>query len=231
VLSAAQELIERSHLPYLRIMLGWLRLGIVVNSGDLAAAEALFAATTAEHQATSMWGVKPLTAGGAHQVALMHARQGTIDPALLSRPNEIANDTLTYITKEGLACRLAVSGRLDEARQVIGPWEEQPPLPRTFVRTYWLVLRIEIWARLGDRRACAALYEQALPYADRMAMSGLSLLMWPVSRSLALLARVLGDDEAARRHAGHAMNVAREMGADALITMIRADLAEDQPHK
>ncbi|GAA2893106.1 BTAD domain-containing putative transcriptional regulator [Streptosporangium fragile] len=231
VLAEAEALIERSHLPYLRIMLGWLRLGIVVNSGDMAAAEALLAATAAEHHATSMWGVRPLTAGGTHQVTLMYARRGTANPALPANPDTIANERLDYISKEGHACRLAVVGRLQEARQVIGPWEHQPPIPDTFVKLYWLVLRIEIWARLGDRQACADLYAQALPYADRMAMAGLSLLMWPVSRSLALLARVLGDPDAALRHAEHALRVAREMGADPLVELVTAETAGVQPHR
>ncbi|WP_344856492.1 BREX system ATP-binding domain-containing protein [Planomonospora alba] len=224
-LAEAQELVGRFHLPYLRIMLGWLRLGVVVNSGDLAAAEALLAATAAEHRATSMWGEPALTAGGTYQVALMHARRGSMDPWPPARPTEISNENLDYITREGFAARLVVAGRLDEARQVVGRWKEQPPIPDTFVRPYWLVLRIEVWARLGDREACAELYAQALPYADRMAMAGMSLLMWPVSRSLALLARALGDEEAALRHAEHALGVAREMGADALAEIITAEIA------
>jgi ATP/maltotriose-dependent transcriptional regulator MalT len=156
----------------------------------------------------------------------MRARRGTLDPGSPAGPDDIPTEQLDYITREGYANLLAVTGRLDEARRVVGPWERQPPIPDTFVLLYWLALRIELWARLGDRRACADLYTQALPYADRMAMSGLSLLMWPVSRSLALLARVLGDTGAALRHARHALEVARELGAGGLTELVAAEIAE-----
>ncbi|TMR89206.1 BTAD domain-containing putative transcriptional regulator [Nonomuraea basaltis] len=225
VLAEAEALIGRSHMPYLRIILGWLRLGVVANGGDLSAAEELLTATAAEHHATSMWGAEALVAGGMHQVALMHARRGTLDPALLAGPGELSDDNLGYIAKEAYACLLVTTGRLEEARQVLGPWERQPPIPDTFVLLYWLVVRIEIWSDLGDRQACAELYAQALPYADRMAMSGLSLLMWPVSRSLALLARALGRPGSAARHAEHALEVAKEMEADTLTELITAEIA------
>ncbi|GAB2828766.1 BTAD domain-containing putative transcriptional regulator [Actinocorallia aurea] len=204
VLAEADRLIARTHMPYLRIMLGWLRLGVLVHAGDLDAAEALLAATEAEHRSTSMWGVEGNAAGAAYQVALMRMRQGGALP-------EGSEDDLAAFGPEGHAHALVVLGRIEEARRVVGPWERQEPLPRTFVYLFWLVIRCEVWAALGDRRACADLYAEASPYADRMGIAGLSLLMWPVSRSLAGLAAALGDADAARRHAEHAERVEREL--------------------
>ncbi|MFI6786651.1 BTAD domain-containing putative transcriptional regulator [Nonomuraea sp. NPDC050383] len=209
VLAEAERLIGRTHMPYLRIMLNWLRLGVLVNRGDLEAAESLLAATAAEQRTTSMWGVETTTAGATYQVALMRLRRGAADA--VQPPQDISHDQLDRFNLDGYAHYLVVSGRLEEARRVLGPWERQPPIPRTFVYLFWLVVRCEVWAALGDRRACADLYAAASPYADRMGIAGLSMLMWPVSRSLAQLAEAMGDTEAARRHAEHAEGVEREL--------------------
>ncbi|MER5999049.1 BTAD domain-containing putative transcriptional regulator [Nonomuraea angiospora] len=209
VLAEAERLIGRTHMPYLRIILDWLRLGVIVHRGDLEAAESLLAATAAEQRATSMWGPESTAAGATYQVALMRLRRGEADA--IQPPQEISHDQLDQFNLDGYAHYLVVSGRLEEARRVLGPWERQAPIPRTFVYLFWLVIRCETWAGLGDRQACADLYEEASPYADRMGIAGLSLLMWPVSRSLAQLAEALGDAEAARRHAEHAESVEREL--------------------
>jgi DNA-binding SARP family transcriptional activator len=209
VLAEAEQLVGRTHMPYLRIILNWLRLGVIVHRDDLEAAESLLAATAAEHRATSMWGAESTTIGAAYQVALMRLRRGTADAA--QPPQDISHTPLGQFNVDGYAHYLVVSGRLEEARRVLGPWERQPPIPRTFVYLFWLVVRCEVWAALGDRQACADLYAEASPYADRMGISGLSLLLWPVSRSLAQLAEALGDTEAARRHAEHAESLEREL--------------------
>jgi ATP/maltotriose-dependent transcriptional regulator MalT len=163
---------------------------------------------------------------GVHQIALMRALQGELDPVQLAQPVMGADGPLAHLAREIKASLLAVAGRLDEARQLLGPWERQPRVPQTFVRTCWLAVRAETWARLGDPRACAELYAQVLPYADRMAISGLTTLMWPMSRSLALLARALGDTAAALRHAEHALRMAGELQADALVELIATEIAE-----
>ncbi|GAA2306446.1 BTAD domain-containing putative transcriptional regulator [Nonomuraea roseoviolacea subsp. roseoviolacea] len=209
VLAEAERLVGRTHMPYLRIMLNWLLLGVLANRGDLEAAESLLAATIAEQRATSMWGVESSTAGATYHVALMRLRHGAADA--VQPPQDVEHDQLDRFNGDGYAHFLVVSGRLEEARRVLGPWERQPPIPRTFVYLFWLVVRCEVWAALGDRAACADLYAEASPYADRMGIAGLGLLTWPVSRSLAQLAEALGDTEAARRHAAHAESVEREL--------------------
>ncbi|MFD1544627.1 BTAD domain-containing putative transcriptional regulator [Nonomuraea guangzhouensis] len=210
VLAEAERLIGRTHMPYLRIMLNWLRVGVLANRGDLEAAESLLAATVAEHRTTSMWGLESSMAGATYQVALMRLRHGAGDA--MQPPQDVSHDQLAQFNLDGYAHYLVVSGRLVEARQTLGPWERQPPIPRTFVFLFWLAVRCEIWSALGDRKACADLYEEASPYADRMGMSGLSMPLWPISRSLAQLAEALGDTEMARRHAERAESVERELG-------------------
>ncbi|MFB9624171.1 BTAD domain-containing putative transcriptional regulator [Nonomuraea helvata] len=210
VLAEAERLIGRTHMPYLGIMLNWLRLGVLAGRGDLEAAESLLAATVAEHRTTSMWGLESSMAGATYQVALMRLRHGAGDA--MRPPQDISHDQLAQFNRDGYAHYLVVSGRLEEARQALGPWERQPPVPRTFVYLFWLVVRCEVWSALGDRKACADLYEEASPYADRMGIAGLGMLTWPVSRSLAQLAEALGDTEAARRHAERAESVERELG-------------------
>ncbi|MEV0234439.1 BTAD domain-containing putative transcriptional regulator [Nonomuraea sp. NPDC050786] len=210
VLAEAEQLIGRTHMPYLRIMLNWLRLGVLTGRGDLEAAESLLATTVAEQRATSMWGLESSMAGATYQVGLMRLRRGAADA--IQPPQDVSHDQLSQFNLDGYAHYLVVSGRLEEARQALGPWERQPPIPRTFVYLFWLVVRCEVWSALGDRKACADLYEEASPYADRMGTAGLSMLLWPVSRSLAQLTEALGDTEAARRHAERAESVERELG-------------------
>ncbi|MFD0473404.1 hypothetical protein ACFQ0B_37980 [Nonomuraea thailandensis] len=88
-----------------------------------------------------------------------------------------------------------------------------------------MALRADVWSRLGDRRACADLYTMILPYAGRLSMAGVGLPLWPLSRSLAQLARALGDLDAAVLHGEHALETATALGADSLITLIAGELA------
>ncbi|NUP82317.1 MAG: AAA family ATPase, partial [Nonomuraea sp.] len=138
VLAEAERLIGRTRMPYLRIMLGWLRLGVLVQRGDLEAAESLLAATVAEQRATSMWGAQSTTAGATYQIALMRLRLGAADSA--RPPEDISHEQLGLFNSDAYAHYLVVSGRLEEARRLLGPWERQPPIPRTFVHLFWLVV-------------------------------------------------------------------------------------------
>ncbi|WP_054812381.1 AfsR/SARP family transcriptional regulator [Nocardia arizonensis] len=209
VLAAAERSIDRTHMPYLRVMLGWLRLGLFVHRGDLEGAQALLAATEAEHRATSMWGAESSTMGAAYQVSLLRLRLEK--PATPAPLGDLSAVRLDEYTADGHAHYLVTAGDVAGARQALGPWERQPPLPKTFVYLFWLVIRCEVWAALGDRQACEDLYREATPYADLMGIAGLSLLMWPVSRSLAQLATALGDTDSARRHAEHAERVEAQL--------------------
>ncbi|GAA2848801.1 BTAD domain-containing putative transcriptional regulator [Streptosporangium fragile] len=224
VLEEATALVERLRVPYVRVILGWLRLSAVVLTGDLAAAEELFETVSAEHRATSMWGAEVSISAGVLQLALARIRAGTFDEETLDALGRW-DGPLADAIKEAYAALLVTAGRTDRAREVVGPWESQPPIPEGFPFLHHIGMRAEVWARLGDRRACAELYEQILPYADRMAMSGLSTMQWPLSRSLCLLARALGDLDAAAEHGEHALAVSVAMDAHDLVAPVAADLA------
>ncbi|MEV4382385.1 BTAD domain-containing putative transcriptional regulator [Streptosporangium sp. NPDC049644] len=224
VLQEATVLAERLRVPYVRVVLGWLRFGTVVLSGDIAAAEALFEETSAAHRATSMWGADVSIAGGALQLALARIGGGAVDEETLEALGAWTGP-LGDVIRDAHAVLLVASGRIDRARELVGPWERLPPVTDSFLFLQQLGSRAEVWSRLGDARACADLYEQALPYADRMSMGGLCMIQWPLSRSLCLLAQALGDLDAAVGHGEHALAVSVAMDAHELVGSIASDLA------
>jgi DNA-binding SARP family transcriptional activator len=99
---------------------------------------------------------------------------------------------------DAAALALASAGRTVEAQQV---WNERVPVERSY---YWLAmttLRAHAAAALGDRAVALAAAEELRPYAGRMAgLDNGTLLTGPVDDALAVVAELLGDDDAARRH-------------------------------
>ncbi|MBT2232181.1 BTAD domain-containing putative transcriptional regulator [Nonomuraea sp. NEAU-A123] len=208
-------------LPYARVYLGWLRLGVVALTGDLPAARALFDETAALQRTTSMWGLAEAQLAGLLQLRLGGARD--LDEELFRQAGTAAAGPLGEIVRDVHALLLIMDGRVAEARRLLGHWREQPPIPRTFLWLAHAGVRGVVWAYLGDRTACAELYEQLLPYADRMAIGNNTPLLWPMTRPLALLAGVLGLPEATG-HAEHALRTAADLGAGGLVAVISGEL-------
>jgi len=108
-------------------------------------------------------------------------------------------------------CCLLDAGRADEARAA---WHPDRDPRRDYFWLFNATLRGELAARLGDAEV-AARYEQALgPWAGRFAglVSGAATL-GPVDHVLGLLARLRGDEEAARAHFASAEALAERYGA------------------
>ncbi|NAS25707.1 AAA family ATPase [Herbidospora sp. NEAU-GS84] len=206
--------VSRMDAPYVEVIYDWLRLSVVVMRGDPAEAERIHRAALERHRVTSLWGAEENAFSGWLPLALVQARHGTLAPATLAGLREYEGPLEAFV-RDVHALLLLLGGHEEEARDLLGPWHRQPPVPDDFVWLVRLAVRGELWSRLCDRQACADLYALILPYADRIAMSGLSSLLWPMSRTLGLLARVTGDQAAAARHEEHALRISTTMGADA----------------
>ncbi|WP_188190082.1 ATP-binding protein [Nonomuraea sp. SYSU D8015] len=213
--------VARRAVPYARVFLGWLRLGVVALTGDLPAARALFEETAALQRTTSMWGLEEARLAGLLQLRLGGA--GDLDEELARQADTASAGALGAAVRDVRALLLIMDGRVAEARRLLGPWRGQPPVRRTFLWLAHAGVRGVAWAYLGDRTACAELYEELLPYADRMATGNNTPLLWPMTRPLSLLARVLGLREAADRHAEHALRTAAELGAGGLIELMSGE--------
>ena len=93
----------------------------------------------------------------------------------------------------------------------------------------WLVsmgLLAETAHALRDREAAASLYEQLLPYGDRIAVGVVEISMGPVARYLALLAMTVGDVEAAEDHFVTALELAERIGARSWLAHAQRDYAD-----
>ncbi|MGW0965103.1 ATP-binding protein [Streptomyces sp. NPDC002516] len=104
-----------------------------------------------------------------------------------------------------------------------------PSLVRAPRDSEWLPMTAqaaETVGAVGVHPAASRLYDALAPYAGLFVVEGIgAAIRGPVDRHLALLARSLGDDNAARRHRERAVRAATEAGAIALAERI----AEETP--
>ncbi|NRQ30840.1 AAA family ATPase, partial [Nonomuraea sp. NN258] len=225
LLDEAGTLAERLRVPFVGVMIGWLRLGVALLTGDRPAAERLFRTTAEQHRLTSMWGAEENVLGGLLLMALYDLRHGRLDPEVVAGFQSYGGDAGS---SRWAAPFLVALGREEEALALIGPWPGPDSVPRDFLWPHQVALLADIWSGLGDRRACADLYAMILPYAGRMSLAGLGFPLWPLSRSLAGLAKALGDLDAAVEHGEHALASCVALGADSLITLVAAETAESR---
>jgi hypothetical protein len=103
---------------------------------------------------------------------------------------------------------------VDLGRQLLGPWREQPVLPRDYMWTTTTTIRSWAWTALGDRQAVAELRRQLTPYADRLVCGGGAVtFLGSQHHWLGLLAAAEGDGvDRARHHLTKAVEVHRRLG-------------------
>ncbi|MBW4700541.1 MULTISPECIES: BTAD domain-containing putative transcriptional regulator [unclassified Micromonospora] len=109
-----------------------------------------------------------------------------------------------------LAHALLSAGDHDAARAV---WRPDAPIRPDYLWLYWMTVRGQVAARLGDAPAARRCYRELTPWAGRFA--GLecgSISLGPVDQTLAELAAVLGDPAAAA-HRAAGLDLARAVGA------------------
>lgn len=111
------------------------------------------------------------------------------------------------------AVALAAQGRMEEARASRAKAE---PIPPDYFFPVFATFRAMAVVALGERTAAAELYEVLLPYEDGppAGTGSLSIALRPVAHTLGELARLLGREDAARRHFTRAAAIASRWGAD-----------------
>ena len=93
------------------------------------------------------------------------------------------------------------------------------------IPAFWLtsvVVLSQLCAALNDADGAQTLYAELAPYAHRAVVVSYSSCWGPVDRPLAMLAGVLGDDEARRRHARAGAQRAQRMHAPQLVAELSA---------
>lgn len=111
------------------------------------------------------------------------------------------------------ALALVSGGRLAEARSALGPWKAQPGISWDYLWVSSTVLRARVWAALEDLEAVADLRAELAPFAERLAVGGMTAYVFgSVHHTLALLALTAGDLDEARQHAATALAVHRQLG-------------------
>ncbi|MFF3856389.1 BTAD domain-containing putative transcriptional regulator [Micromonospora sp. NPDC002575] len=114
-------------------------------------------------------------------------------------------------THDVLAHALLSAGDHDAARAV---WRPDAPIRPDYLWLYWMTLRGQVAARLGDTRAARRCYQELTPWAGRFA--GLecgSISLGPVDQTLAELAATLDDRLVAAAHRDAGLRLARAVGA------------------
>jgi hypothetical protein len=123
-----------------------------------------------------------------------------------------------------LALALAETGELAEARQVM---DEAPPLLHDYM---WLTLTTARAFTAVDVNAidlAPGLYEDLLPYADRIAGAGTNgFILGPIGRALGRLAILLDRPDDARRHFEQARAACNRCGSQVWLDLVELDLAE-----
>jgi len=124
-----------------------------------------------------------------------------------------------------LAWVQAELGRRAEVRSLLRELtrDELRLLPRDGFWTGCMSLLADACASVGDRRLAARLYQRLEPFADQCAVMHGIAWFGSLRRPLGRLARLLGDDDAARTHFDEALRVHRRMGATPWLERTRAD--------
>ncbi|GAB3062837.1 BTAD domain-containing putative transcriptional regulator [Micromonospora schwarzwaldensis] len=114
-------------------------------------------------------------------------------------------------THDVLAHALLSAGDHAGARAV---WRPEAPIRPDYLWLYWMTVRGQVAARLGDVPAARRCYRELAPWAGRFA--GLecgSISLGPVDQTLAELAAALGEPVVAAAHRDAGLRLARAVGA------------------
>ena len=172
---------------------------------------------------------------GGHQGAsegarIMHylaaARTGDIDV------EEELRSLIPTGTRLWYASYLADQGRFAEVREI---WTAGASGVPVIPRELWLIGMVsmaKVAVALGDRDWAARLYEQMAPFPDvHVVMGTVGGYEGPAAFYIGRLAALLGRDEAAESHFGHALAGAERIGSPPYVALIRCELARLHAHR
>lgn len=214
----AHELATAHHLLEIRVIAGWSLVTFLQLDDDLDRVEAAIEANEQLHASLASAGEG---IGVAQRVFLRDAqgRLPELEPGL--RQARLFHPAM----REVHALAMVRAGRLDELRTLLGDWADQPPLLRDYQFVLLTAIRAQVWLGLGDERACADLYADLLPYADRLAITLPVGFIGSARLFLGRLAVATGDREAARTHLTAAREVHAALGLPRWVAVAEAELA------
>lgn len=211
VLAEMAELAVRIDDPSRRWEQGYTRAALVLLRGDpegsdLLAAEALAAGEEA-------FGERAVAAYGVHLLA-SRAAEGRlaelaplIDQVLVDQPDLAA----WHAARAWIAAAEGDHDRAGAEHDIVAPGRFAA-LPRDFTWTASVHALVMAAAITGDPDRTAAAMEVLAPWTGRMTWAG-TVVLGPLDQALAEGAAVLGDHQAALRHAELAAQLSRRVGA------------------
>jgi tetratricopeptide (TPR) repeat protein len=209
----AAHIADRYDLPVVAAQVGYYRALRTMLAGDLAAAEDLYQRADAQIIALGMWqhgaglsrGVGNL---GRFCALLMDDRVAEIAGELERACRDMG---APVFLSEPYALALAASGRIAEARDVIG---RPRPSPRDGFWLFLTAVRGMLAIAIDDRERGDSAYQALLPYAGRPAGADLAMFtLWPAAQVLGDLARYLGLP-GSQAHYQHALAIAEQANAE-----------------
>lgn len=209
-LARCRALADRSRSPGHLSQIAWLEASWLMAQGRYDEAESLAREAHRLHRRTRGWGADEILA--TYLAAIAHDRgrgDGTLDQLA-----GLMDTNLAPAVRELAAWMLTESGRLDDARALVGPPGAVTPAPDDWL---WLATRTiaaHVRAALGDAEAAGALYDELAPSAGQLVLAGSGgPPLGAVDLALARLAATLGDDGSARLHAAAAVDLLEHFGA------------------
>jgi DNA-binding SARP family transcriptional activator len=153
------------------------------------------------------------------QLAMLRAEQGRLDEL----GGGVESWAADYPTSALWRCLVAWTGQNAAFEALVAEGFAALPFNES-----WLVaisLLADVAAALGERGAAAELYDRALPYADRVAVSYSELSTGAIARPLGVLAAATGRQADAERHFEDALELNTAIGARPWVARTQLDHA------
>ena len=152
----------------IRVALSWAQIVMLIARGRFSEATAQIGAVEDLHSTSTLPGRQSVPVAVA---ASMHHIRGTLPEAEPILRAGFAATGLGVLA-DWHALALVRAGRRADARALLGPWAAQRPIAWDYLALTHLAVRAELWAALGDRRACVDLAALLTPFTGRIAVAG-----------------------------------------------------------
>ncbi|GAA0426535.1 ATPase AAA [Acrocarpospora corrugata] len=206
---AARDLAERHALAPALVVLTWADAIVAVARGRFAEAEQAIATAHEFHSGTTVPGAAEIPIVLAATLNLARGTLPAIEPLLA----EAAAVTDLPLLRDWHALALLRADRTEQARTALGPWRQQPEVPRNYMWLTHMAIRAELWSALASPDAAHDLLTDLAPYADRIVIGGTGIAFAGFAgHHVGLLARACGDLDGAADHLGTALRRNEEAG-------------------